>query len=130
MAEKEFRTSELDSIVNVIGLTPSDPLNTFAEMWYQVFLWNLFSSLFVHIIAAIIAFATLRKHKFGRFFPVTILIVGVVNPLTTGVVTSATVAFVYRASNFHMLPFYALVWGVSQTIMSACFGFTRILATL
>jgi hypothetical protein len=36
------------------------------EMWYQVFLWALFSSIFVHVIAAAIAFATLRKHKFGK----------------------------------------------------------------
>jgi hypothetical protein len=29
-AAKEFQTSELDTVANVIGLTPSDPLNTFA----------------------------------------------------------------------------------------------------
>jgi hypothetical protein len=36
------------------------------EMWYQVFLWALFSSIFVHVIVAAIAFATLRKHEFGK----------------------------------------------------------------
>ncbi|XP_023218727.1 transmembrane protein 170A-like [Centruroides sculpturatus] len=87
-AAEDFETSELDSIINVIGLTPSDPLDTFAEMWYQVFLWALFSSLFVHLIAAGIAFGTLRKHKLGRFMPLLIVIFGVVAPLTGGVVTS------------------------------------------
>jgi hypothetical protein len=29
-AAKEFQTSELDTVANVIGLTPTDPLNTFA----------------------------------------------------------------------------------------------------
>ncbi|XP_023218758.1 transmembrane protein 170A [Centruroides vittatus] len=129
-AAEDFETSELDSIINVIGLTPSDPLDTFAEMWYQVFLWALFSSLFVHLIAAGIAFGTLRKHKLGRFMPLLIVIFGVVAPLTGGVVTSAAIAGVYRASRFQMMPFYALVWGVGQTILAAVMSFTRILATL
>lgn len=129
-AAEDFETSELDSIINVIGLTPSDPLDTFAEMWYQVFLWALFSSLFVHLIAAAIAFGTLRKHKLGRFMPLLIIIFGVVAPLTGGVVTSAAIAGVYRASRFQMMPFYALVWGVGQTILAAVMSFTRILATL
>nr|CAD7260902.1 unnamed protein product [Timema shepardi] len=100
------------------------------EMWYQIFLWALFSSLFVHAIAAAIAFATLRKHKFGKFFSGFILVMGVLAPLTSGVVSSAAVAFVYRASNFKMTPLYAILWGVGQTIVAACIGFTRILATL
>lgn len=129
-APKDFQTSELDTVRNVIGLTPTDPLNTFAEMWYQVFLWALFSSIFVHVIAAAIAFATLRKHKFGKFFPIFILVMGVLSPLTSGVVSSAAVAFVYRASSLQMAPLYALFWGVGQTFLAACIGFTRILATL
>ena len=42
----------------------------FSEMWYQVFLWALFSSIAVHVIAAAIAFGTLRKHKFGKWVSV------------------------------------------------------------
>lgn len=45
---------------------PPCPLKTFAEMWYQVFLWALCSSFLVHVVAATIGFATLRKHKFGK----------------------------------------------------------------
>ncbi|GLG97157.1 Transmembrane protein 170A [Gryllus bimaculatus] len=65
-----------------------------------------------------------------RFFPIFILVMGVLSPLTSGVVSSAAVAFVYRASNYQMAPLYALLWGVGQTVVSACIGFTRILATL
>ncbi|XP_036146900.1 uncharacterized protein LOC105837590 isoform X5 [Monomorium pharaonis] len=36
------------------------------EMWYQIFLWALFSSIFVHTIAGAICFATLRQHKYGK----------------------------------------------------------------
>jgi hypothetical protein len=34
-AAKEFQTSELDTVANVIGLTPSDPLNTFAGKYVR-----------------------------------------------------------------------------------------------
>ncbi|OXU24868.1 hypothetical protein TSAR_011912 [Trichomalopsis sarcophagae] len=107
-------------------LTDSD----FPEMWYQIFLWALFSSIFVHTIAAGICFATLRKHKYGKFFPLLILIMGVLMPLTSGVVSSAAVAFVYGSAGYQMAPQYALLWGIGQTVLAACVGFTRILATL
>lgn len=134
----------------------------FPEMWYQIFLWALFSSIFVHTIAGAICFATLRQHKYGkyvrfnvsglfincmicmplndtlelsyislrRFFPLLIIIMGVLLPLTSGVVSSAAVAFVYRASGYQMPPLYAMFWGIGQTVLPVCVGFTRILATL
>jgi len=127
---EEFQASQLDSIINVIGLTPSDPLDTFAEMWYQVFLWALFSSLLIHIMSASIAFFMLKRHKTGRFVPIAVVVMGVLSPLTGGVVTSAAVAGVYRASGFQMAPFYALIWGLGQTVLATIMSFTRILATL
>ncbi|XP_041376300.1 transmembrane protein 170A-like [Gigantopelta aegis] len=130
MTRGEFTPSDLDSVLNVIGLSPPDPLDTFGEMWYQVFLWALFSSMLFHIIAALIAFCRLRKHTIGRWMPVAILVMGVLSPLTGGVVTSAVIAGVFRASDFVMMPFYALVWGLGQTIVVMFISFTRILATL
>ncbi|KAK6174403.1 hypothetical protein SNE40_017688 [Patella caerulea] len=129
-AVNDFKTEDLDSVLNVIGLSPNDPLNSFGEMWYQVFLWALFSSMFVHIIAALISFCRLRKHKIGRWIPAGVLAMGVLSPLTGGVVTSAAVAGLYRAADFEMMPFYALVWGVGQSIIVSFVSFTRILATL
>lgn len=114
----------------VVGLSPRDPLNGFAEMWYHVFLWALFSSFLVHAVASAIAFCRLRSHKIGRFIPVAILAMGIIWPITGGAVTSAAVAGVYRASGFEMAPMYALVWGVGQTIVVIFVSFTRILATL
>ncbi|XP_014243454.1 transmembrane protein 170A [Cimex lectularius] len=114
----------------IIGLTTSTPLVTFLAMWYQIFLWALFSSLLVHAIAAIIAFATLRKHHFGKFFPVVIVVMGVGGPLTSGVLSSGAIAFVYRASSLQMTPLHACFWGIGQTIVGAAIGFTRVLATL
>lgn len=121
---------KLDTWTDVVNLRSNHALKTFAEMWYHIFLWSLFSSIFVHTCAALIAFVTLRKHKFGRFFSILILIIGVVSPATSGIVSSAAIAFVHRASSLQMLPAYALVWGIGQTIVSAFIGYLRILATL
>lgn len=57
-------------------------------MWYQVFLWALFSSIFAHVVAALIAFCRLRKHRYGRWIPVVVFGMGIISPLTGGVITS------------------------------------------
>ena len=46
---------------------PSGNLTAFGDIWYEVFIWCLFSSLFLYNAAAVGAFLTLRKHKFGRY---------------------------------------------------------------
>ncbi|XP_014665233.1 PREDICTED: transmembrane protein 170A-like [Priapulus caudatus] len=122
--------SVFDTIANVIGLTPAKPLNKFGKIWYQVFLWALFSSLFVHLVAAAIAFCRLHSHKFGRWTPLLIVAMGVVSPLTGGALTSAVVAGVYRSAGIVMQPLFALFWGVGQTIFVLLVSFSRILATL
>ncbi|XP_078046333.1 transmembrane protein 170A [Augochlora pura] len=105
-------------------------LTSFPEMWYYIFLWAFISSVFVHTIAGAICFGTLRQHKYGKFFPLLIIIMGVLLPLTSGVLSSAAVAFVYRASRYPLPRLYALFWGIGQTVVAGCVGFTRILATL
>uniref|UniRef100_A0A0B6ZP59 Transmembrane protein 170A n=1 Tax=Arion vulgaris TaxID=1028688 RepID=A0A0B6ZP59_9EUPU len=130
LSKRDFQAGAHDSVLNVISLSPNDELDTFVEIWYQVFLWALFSSLFVHIIAALISFLRLRKHSIGRWIPAAILAMGVLSPLTGGVVSSAAIAGVYRASDFVMMPLYALVWGVVQTFLVVVISFSRILATL
>ncbi|KAK4008340.1 hypothetical protein OUZ56_013482 [Daphnia magna] len=56
----------MDFILEKITNKPNAPLEEFFEMWYNVFLWAMFSSIFIHSVAAIIAFLTLRKHAVGR----------------------------------------------------------------
>lgn len=119
-----------DSFENVISLTNHEPLIGFAEMWYNIFLWALFSSIFVHVLAGLIAFCRLRKHKIGRWISVLILAMGVLSPLTGGVITSAAIAGFYRGSDFQMKPFYAFCWGISQTVIVVVVSFSRILSTL
>ncbi|CAB3374701.1 transmembrane protein 170A [Cloeon dipterum] len=107
-----------------------DTLYTFGEMWYQIFLWALLSSVVIHIAAAAISFAILRRHRIGKFFPLLLLLMGISSPVTTGAVNSAVISFVYCAANITMLEWHALVWGVGQTALAAGIGVTRILATL
>ncbi|KAI1280621.1 Transmembrane protein [Halotydeus destructor] len=126
----DFKYGDLDTIINVLGLSPQDPLDTFIEMWYQVFLWALFSSFLVHLIAAGFAFTSLRMHKVARFAPIFILAAGIVTPFTVSLVTSAVIAGVYRAASFKMVPLYALFYGIGQTVTTLAFAYSRILATL
>lgn len=67
---------------------------------------------------------------FFRFCPIFILCMGILTPMTSGIVSSAIIACVYKASMIKMTPLYAIVWGVGQTLLSAAVGVTRILATL
>lgn len=42
--------TEMDSITTVLGLK-QDALHTFTKMWYHVFMWAFFSSVFVHFVS-------------------------------------------------------------------------------
>ena len=44
----------------------------YLELWYNVSLWALFLSLFIHGVAAVVAFLTLRKHAVGRYILLTL----------------------------------------------------------
>ncbi|XP_040266656.1 transmembrane protein 170A [Bufo bufo] len=105
-------------------------LCAFPEMWYGVFLWALVSSLFFHIPAGLLALFTLRHHKYGRFMSVGILLMGILEPISAGILTSAAIAGVYKAAAKEMIPFEALVLGVGQTFCVLIVSFLRILATL
>lgn len=119
-----------------------------SEIWYQIFLWAFFTYLFIHSVAAAIAFASLRKHKVARFFPILILVSGVITPICVSLVSSkyklsfpiviqksnyipgAAIAGVYRAASLRMPPHYALLFGAGQSLLCLVFSYTRILATL
>ncbi|CAO1313775.1 unnamed protein product [Diamesa hyperborea] len=111
-------------------LIKKETLSYFLEIWWSIFLWHVFSSIFIHTIAALVAFVTLRKHKFGRFFSIFIFVWGILVPLTSGNCTSALIAILHKLSIISISPMMAGVFGLSQTLIAACLGLTRILATL
>uniref|UniRef100_UPI00358E9390 transmembrane protein 170B n=1 Tax=Myxine glutinosa TaxID=7769 RepID=UPI00358E9390 len=122
--------SSLESVQKVLSLGTNERLTTFADMWYWVFLWALFSSLFVHGAAALIAFLLLRRHRIGRFVPVVIIVMGFLGPILGGTVTSVAFAGVHQAAGKTMAPLEALVFGTGQTVLTIIVSFSRILATL
>ncbi|KAM8841068.1 transmembrane protein 170B isoform 3-T3 [Spinachia spinachia] len=100
------------------------------EMWYWVFLWCLFSSLFLHGAAGLLMLVMLQRHKRGRLITLVLVSVGFLASLSGGVITSAAVAGVYRVAGKDMAPLEALVFGVGQTALSVIISFSRVLATL
>ncbi|XP_038133905.1 transmembrane protein 170B [Cyprinodon tularosa] len=105
-------------------------LQHFTEMWYWVFLWCLFSSLFIHGVGSLLMLVMLQRHKWGRLITMVLVSVGFLASLSGGVITSAAVAGVYRVAGKDMAPLEALVFGVGQTTLSVVISFSRILATL
>ncbi|KAI2802784.1 hypothetical protein RDWZM_001070 [Blomia tropicalis] len=126
---KELDTSQLKSFWDVIAIN-HEPINTFVEIWYHVFLWSLFSSVIVHIIPSMVAFNSLRRHKIARYGPIIILLSSIITPLLSYSITSAVIACVYRTASFVMFPIYAMFWGCGLTLITTIFSFSRVLATL
>ncbi|KAF6345857.1 transmembrane protein 170B [Rhinolophus ferrumequinum] len=100
------------------------------EMWYWIFLWALFSSLFVHGAAGVLMFVMLQRHRHGRVISVIAVSIGFLASVTGAMITSAAVAGIYRVAGKNMAPLEALVWGVGQTVLTLIISFSRILATL
>ncbi|KAM9739274.1 transmembrane protein 170B isoform 1-T1 [Dama dama] len=105
-------------------------LLSLSEMWYWVFLWALFSSLFVHGAAGVLMFVMLQRHRQGRVISVIAISIGFLASVTGAMITSAAVAGIYRVAGKNMAPLEALVWGVGQTVLTLIISFSRILATL
>lgn len=82
----------------VIFMTQRTSLHTFGDMWKYIFIWSFCSAAFVHMIAALIAFGTLRKHKFGRLFSVLILFMGIL-------VRSKTLVLIECLSTFNAISY-------------------------
>lgn len=119
------------SVQQVLSLwVHGSTLQHFTEMWYWVFLWTLFSSLFVHGAVGLLMLVMLQRHKRGRLITLVLVSVGFLASLSGAVITSAAVAGVYRVAGKDMAPLEALVFGAGQTTLSIIISFSRVLATL
>ncbi|CAG0917238.1 unnamed protein product [Notodromas monacha] len=117
MINKELSGSKLESVGSVLGLSSTDPLDTFAGIWYQVFLWNLFLNFIVYTGAGVAACVTLRRHPLMRFFGVVIIVCGILTPITFGIVNSSVIAFVCRTADLRVTPLWALICGAVQVLI-------------
>uniref|UniRef100_A0A8D0FZ88 Transmembrane protein 170B n=1 Tax=Sphenodon punctatus TaxID=8508 RepID=A0A8D0FZ88_SPHPU len=96
-------------------------LRNLTEMWYWVFLWALFSSLFVHGAAGVLMFVMLQRHRQGRVISVIVISIGFLCSVTEAMITSnATVAVIYRVAGKNKV----------STVLTLIISFSRILATL
>lgn len=62
-----------------------------SEMWYWVFLWALFSSLFVHGAVGVLMFVMLQRHRQGRLISVIVVSIGFLGSITGAMITSKSV---------------------------------------
>ncbi|XP_046309438.1 transmembrane protein 170B isoform X4 [Marmota monax] len=83
-------------------------LRNLTEMWYWIFLWALFSSLFVHGAAGVLMFVMLQRHRQGRVISVIAVSIGFLASVTGAMITSAAVAGIYRVAGKNMAPLEAL----------------------
>ncbi|XP_033111875.1 transmembrane protein 170A-like [Anneissia japonica] len=112
------------------GLTTGSTALEWKDIWKFSFLWYMLSSFVVHSVAAAIAFFALRKHRYARFLPILILIVGFLGPITAGVISSALFAFIIQALQLSLDAHFAVIFGCGQTLITIIVSFSRILATL
>ncbi|XP_073446081.1 transmembrane protein 170B [Dendrobates tinctorius] len=130
-AEKEDLSMINLSVQQVLSLwAHGTVLRTLTEMWYWVFLWALFSSLFVHGAAGVLMFVMLQRHKQGRLICVVLVSIGFLASVTGAMITSAAVAGIYQVAGKNMAPLEALVFGAGQTVLTIIISFSRVLATL
>uniref|UniRef100_A0A3Q1BWX6 Transmembrane protein 170B n=1 Tax=Amphiprion ocellaris TaxID=80972 RepID=A0A3Q1BWX6_AMPOC len=78
------------SVQQVLSLwVQGTTLQHFTEMWYWVFLWCLFSSLFVHGAVSLLMLVMLQRHKRGRLITLVLVSVGFLASLSGGVITNS-----------------------------------------
>ena len=68
--------------------TVFNALLSLPEMWYWIFLWALFSSLFVHGAAGVLMFVMLQRHRQGRVISVIAVSIGFLASVTGAMITS------------------------------------------
>nr|XP_010790875.1 PREDICTED: transmembrane protein 170B [Notothenia coriiceps] len=80
------------SVQQVLSLwVQGTTLQHFTEMWYWVFLWCLFSSLFVHGAVGLLMLVMLQRHKRGRLITLVLVSVGFLASLSGSVITSKSI---------------------------------------
>lgn len=134
------RPEHLDKVVWVLTVLGPDlakadgessgDMETFRDIWKNVFFWALLSSFVVHTSAALIALCKLYRHKYGRLYPILIFLMGFISPLTGGACTSAVITAVFIAARWKMSAIMAMFCGCAQTVLLILVSMNRMLATL
>ncbi|XP_055426568.1 transmembrane protein 170B isoform X2 [Bubalus kerabau] len=78
-------------------------LRNLTEMWYWIFLWALFSSLFVHGAAGVLMFVMLQRHRQGRVISVIAVSIGFLASVTGAMITSLSFPLLSDLVNITLL---------------------------
>ncbi|XP_061202491.1 transmembrane protein 170B isoform X3 [Neopsephotus bourkii] len=81
-------------------------LRHLTEMWYWVFLWALFSSLFVHGAVGVLMFVMLQRHRQGRLISVIVVSIGFLGSVTGAMITSEVEPV--QCLTLHVMPIFVL----------------------
>jgi len=105
-------------------------LASFTDIFNYIFLWAFFSIATFHMVAGIISFAMLRKHKYGKYTTVCILFYGILTSVAMCSLTSAALSFVLKEAKITLSPIQAMICGISQFGIFMIFSFLRPMPTL
>lgn len=101
------------------------------QLWYQMFLSTLISSIVLHSIGSIILLVRLRSHHYAKWLALLIQLAGFLTPIFLGSVTNALIASILVISNRYELPFYFVISiGLAQTLCIVAMQFLKIIQTL
>lgn len=95
-----WKQSDCSVVVGSYLIRPALCCVSLSEMWYWVFLWCLFSSLFVHGAVGLLMLVMLQRHKRGRLITLVLVSVGFLASLSGGVITSKSSNFCFSSSFF------------------------------
>lgn len=101
------------------------------NLWYQMFLSTLISSVVLHSIGSLILYIRLRSHHYAKWLALIVQIAGFITPIFLGSITNALIAAILVFSGRYTLSFYiAVSIGLGQTICVVAVEFLRIMQTL
>lgn len=102
-----------------------------SQLWYQMFLSTLISSIVIHSIGSFILLVRLRSHHYAKWLALLVQLAGFLTPIFLGSVTNALIASILVISNRYELPFYIVISiGLAQTLCVVAMQFLKIIQTL
>eukprot|EP00051_Salpingoeca_urceolata_P006907 m.91477 g.91477 ORF g.91477 m.91477 type:complete len:131 (-) comp15040_c0_seq1:49-441(-) len=105
----------------------------FGDMWKSIWIWSLLSFGVAHGAGGLIAFVNcqdLGPKRWTWLIPLVFGVLGMLIPMTAGVVTATMIAGVYSSAGFDMTTTEAFGWGVGQCIVYIIGSLSRNLSSL
>eukprot|EP00053_Salpingoeca_punica_P020671 m.212192 g.212192 ORF g.212192 m.212192 type:complete len:131 (+) comp19810_c0_seq1:129-521(+) len=122
-----------NQLTNVDLFTFGTSISTFSGMWQSIWTWNLMAFALIHCVGAIVCLINMRNDVQKRhlwLIPVVFTGLGMLIPLTAGVITATLIAGVYSSAGFKMTTTEAFGYGVGHCVLYVFSALSRNLASL